>query len=300
MDGTEMSLVKRIVRRLFTVFVGKQRIERWTVTLARLLQIDLVQVAYRDLGILNYETRTLSGERYLIERVLPLLVPPDEAVLFDVGANCGEVSLDFRAAFPTAKIWAFEPNPVAYSTLITNVRARDIDCRNSGLGHAAGTGVLHCYLNDQKSGHATMYRSMFSIYGESYRIEGADRLTTFEFDITTVDLICQEEGIRTIDFLKIDVEGHELSVLKGATNKIKTGQIRAIQFEFTDCNVMSRVFLRDFYEFLPKYRFYRLNANGLISLGSYATRNELFQFQNILAVREDLSSKSIESMANRE
>jgi hypothetical protein len=48
-------------------------------------------------------------------------------------------------------------------------------------------------------------------------------------------------------------------------------------------NVISRVFLRDFYKLIPQYAFFRLDEGRLIPLGEYSTRNEIFQFHNIVA-----------------
>ena len=44
-------------------------------------------------------------------------------------------------------------------------------------------------------------------------------------------------------------------------------------------NVMSRVFLRDFYRFLKAYDFFRLTPNGLLRLGPYSSRNEIFPLE---------------------
>ena len=59
-----------------------------------------------------------------------------------------------------------------------------------------------------------------------------------------------EKKIDDIDFIKIDVEGHELAVLQGAVNMINQNRIKVIQFEFNVANILSRVFLKDFYDLL--------------------------------------------------
>ena len=61
-------------------------------------------------------------------------------------------------------------------------------------------------------------------------------------------------------------------------------KIKCIQFEFNEMNVCARVFLKDYYELLPQYQFYRLVEKGLKSLGNYSPKNEIFRYQNILAV----------------
>ena len=51
-------------------------------------------------------------------------------------------------------------------------------------------------------------------------------------NVRTLDSICEQEKVDTIHFLKIDVEGHELQTIEGASNLISSGSIDFIQFEF--------------------------------------------------------------------
>jgi FkbM family methyltransferase len=190
------------------------------------------------------------------------------------------MSAALRKSFPAARILAFEPNPITYKKLIETLK--DVECIEAGAGAETGKGLLHCYASDQTSGHASMYRDVFRFY-EGYGINAAADLTTFEFDIVTIDDVCRSRGIEAIDFMKIDVEGHELSVLKGAGEMLS--RISIIQFEFNEGNVLSRTFMRDFYEALRDYIFFRLAPQRLIPMGPYASRHEIFQFQNVLAVR---------------
>lgn len=284
-----MKLFTRIIRRLLLKWPGKGRIERIIVNMARLLDVDLLQIAYNNIGILNYENLGVSGEKLVITQILPGLLRSGKPVIFDVGANVGEFSLSLIEAFPGAEIWAFEPNPNTYSVLLRRLDGCGVRCVNLGLGSRTGKLTLHTYSHDAVSGHASLYRDVFKFY-EGYGIKGADKLESFECDIGTIDAFVEQNGIRQVDFMKIDVEGHELEVLKGALESLRTDKISAIQFEFTDCNVTSRVYLKDFYDLLNGFGFYRLNTLGLIPLGQYATRNEIFQFQNILAIRNDLSA----------
>ncbi len=83
--------------------------------------------------------------------------------------------------------------------------------------------------------------------------------------------------------MKLDTEGHELEVLKGATGLISQDAIGVIQFEFNEMNVLSRVFLRDFYRLLEGYYMYRLDSNRLVPLYRYSSENEIFRFQNFVA-----------------
>jgi FkbM family methyltransferase len=280
-------LTGRSVRWLVRRTAGTEAVRSFIVRTAVLFDIDLLATAYQAIGILNYESPERSGEDHLIGEVLPRTITARSPVLFDVGANRGEMSVALRRSFPAARIFAFEPNPLTYERLVGNVKGLNIDCIRAGLGACEETGLLHCYRGDQTSGHASIYRDMFRLY-EGYGIGGAADLTTFEVVIQTIDGTCHALGIDGIDFLKIDVEGHELQVLKGARKMLAGARVSLIQFEFTDCNVLSRTFMRDFYEILQGFSFFRLGPRSLIPLGSYAARLEVFQFQNILAVRNDL------------
>ena len=88
-------------------------------------------------------------------------------------------------------------------------------------------------------------------------------------------------------------------VLRGASELIKEGRLGIVQFEFNTMNVFSRSFMRDFYQILPGYRFYRIVRDGLIAMGGYnPLMMELFGHQNIVAIPETQVSQIINSAGN--
>jgi hypothetical protein len=91
-----------------------------------------------------------------------------------------------------------------------------------------------------------------------------------------------------VRLLKIDTEGHEASVLRGARETIAGRRIELVQFEFNAMNVASRTFFKDFVDLLPGYRFYRLLPDGRVPLRYSPHACEIFAFQNVVAIREDL------------
>jgi hypothetical protein len=99
----------------------------------------------------------------------------------------------------------------------------------------------------------------------------------------------QELGITKINLLKVDAEGHELSVFKGASNALQNATIDVVQFEFNEMNVISRTFFKDFYDLLKDFLLVRLTPHGALPFTSYsASICEVFCLQTIVGFRRDL------------
>ncbi len=126
----------------------------------------------------------------------------------------------------------------------------------------------------------------------------ADHIASCDVPVITIDGFLTQNSLNHVNLLKIDTEGHELAVLKGAVCALRDGHIDVIHFEFNEMNVASRVFFRDFVELLEDYDLYRLVRDGLIPIREYvAIQCELFAYQNIIAVRKTESAQ-IEAVLN--
>jgi len=111
-----------------------------------------------------------------------------------------------------------------------------------------------------------------------------------QVQVRTIDRFCETEKIQRIDFLKIDVEGHELSVLRGAERMLTSGAISMIQFEFGPANIYSRTYFYDFWSLLSgAYDIYRIVPKGLAPINYYGEHNEIFLTTNYLALRKQTS-----------
>lgn len=101
----------------------------------------------------------------------------------------------------------------------------------------------------------------------------------------TLDRYCETADIAYIDFMKVDVEGHELEVFKGAMTLLRQKRIGMIQFEYGGCNIDARTLLKDFIEFFEAldYDLYKVFATELRRVPRYDQRLENFQYQNWVA-----------------
>jgi hypothetical protein len=108
--------------------------------------------------------------------------------------------------------------------------------------------------------------------------------------LDTLDAYCQRIGVHVINLMKVDVERHELEVIKGAEGMLSQGKIKGIQFKYGGCNIDSRVFLKDIFDFLLSftYVFYKVFPRELRRVLRYDQRLENIQYQNWVAATYDV------------
>lgn len=240
----------------------------------------LFHVALRGLGVFNYQSFRISGEFYLVRKLLPKLFSgKTNLVFFDVGANEGNYSETLLAAFPDSFVYSFEPHGKTFQRLESRLAGRG-HAFNYGLGEVAATMQLYDVGNDAGTSHASLYPDVVSeIHHKS--------ANSVEVEIRVLDDVVTDLELDRIDFLKIDTEGNELSVLKGASRLLAEGRVGIIHFEFNEMNVISGCFMREFSLMLKNYRLFRLLPNALLEIEGMPVLTEIFGFQNIVAINRD-------------
>lgn len=275
-------ILLKIIRYFLNKIIGINNYKKFLIFLSKLGNIDLLLLAYNNIGILNYQSETVSGEEFFIKDILITYLSNIEfPIIFDVGSNVGNYSKLINKHISHSIIYSFEPNLHTYNQLITD-KSINMRCYNIGLGSNKESKKLYYYENEVLSSHASIYKDVLT------DLHNVKEIKAIDFNISTLDEFCKDQNINKIDFLKIDTEGHELDVIKGAKNLLLSGKISIIQFEFNEMNIISRVFLKDFYELLKDYNFYRLNSHSLVPLNNYNSSNEIFKFQNIVVIRKGI------------
>lgn len=124
----------------------------------------------------------------------------------------------------------------------------------------------------------------------------ADVFTQIEINnirIIKGDDFCREKNINSINFMKIDTEGHEYSVLLGFSGMIESRAIDVIQFEYGGTWLDSKRYLSDIYNLFESsnYAICRLHPNGLELFSTYNQREDTFEYANYVALRRELLSR---------
>jgi FkbM family methyltransferase len=163
---------------------------------------------------------------------LSLCWEADVRTIFDVGANDGSMSRDMRYLFPSASIFAFEPDPQTYNDLIRNsLHLKNFHPYNCALSSREGTADLFLYPDSRLNSLEA---------NAPYTSLGNSRPEKISIETTTVDIFCNKHGIEEIGLLKVDTEGHDLEVLKGASRLLSARRIRFVITEFNYLQTNSR------------------------------------------------------------
>lgn len=194
-----------------------------------------------------------------------------EYTVIDAGANIGGWTSLFleHAADRRGTIYALEPQPAAAAM----IRALQLKCCE----------VLQLALGEQP-GRATFYTSgpldtTGSLFDRRDTYGRGRAYDSFEVEVVRLDDFVRMRGIGRIDFLKMDLEGAEFQVLKGAAECLESRRIRALSFEFGTSNVNARVFFREIYDLLAGNGFaiFRVTPAGrLLPVSAYAEDYECF------------------------
>ena len=177
---------------------------------------------------------------------------------------------------PEATIYSLEIVPDTANALRARVGTHDrVKCFNLGL--AAHTGTLTLRYHPAASAHAT-----FTEYPHNWTAE------RIECPVMRGDDFLIREGIRQVDFLKLDVEGAEHLVLDGLQTQLGEHRIRFVQFEYGRVNILTHFLLRDFYQLFSGYGYVVGKIYpDYVDFRPYDMRDEDFLGPNYLACQID-------------
>ena len=223
----------------------------------------IIFYGYRDAFRLDLDSqytidRAMLGYGYetgLCDLIAESVQPGDICV--DAGANIGAVA--FVMAKIAGKVYAFEPGPPTHARLIRNI-ALNPECEQVIVPVAAGLG--------EKEGQL-LWRGDWFGGGNGGFLPG-DKALSGDGDrvpITTLDNFVQSKALDRLDFIKIDVEGMEIEVLKGGRNTIAKCRPKIVLETLTDFSeIRGRDLLAEIKAFFDEldYELYRVGDNKRI------------------------------------
>ncbi len=149
----------------------------------------------------------------------------DQATFYDIGANCGYFTLRFSSN--AKQVYAFEPVRRTNDILSKNIRANGLTNATAfkvGLSDKDGEAVVQKYSS---SGNNSLFRRSLP-EGHPLHLIGSEKISIAKLDSFSI-----AHALRPPDIIKIDTEGAELFVLKGA-GRLLTAHKPWICMEFAE------------------------------------------------------------------
>lgn len=257
----------------------------WNVSLHALAHVDsrflgIVVKACQQAQGLGWGATTIQTEAKYAANFLNQ-VTSKMPLVFDIGANLGTWSIALNNELSGAEIIAFEPSPATSKSLRINTKMIS-QIHVEQLGFSDFNGATTLYSDAPQSGFASLSRRRLDHFGIKLEVEEIVL-------ITTLDEYTKKSGVYP-DFIKIDVEGHEMNVLIGGEKTIEN--VKIVQFEFGGCNLDTKTSFQDFWYWFTERDFdiYRLTPRGVKKILKYSEETEIYQTTNYFAVRGKFDS----------
>lgn len=187
----------------------------------------------------NYLNHIKKGFEPEMVALLKTLATNSDTIL-DIGANIGCTSILFGDL--AKKVYAFEPSPTTFAFLeknISNSGKKNIFLQNIGIGAES----IETNLTFDPSNRSSAF-----ISNQIHPFKGH---TVEKIIVQQLDKIINTLGINNIDFIKIDVEGFEGSVIRGAIKTLLYEKpLVVLELNHWCLNVFQRTSIPDFFDLL--------------------------------------------------
>lgn len=201
-------------------------------------------------------------------------------VIVEAGAFDGRDTQKLAALWPEGMIHAFEPVPELFERLQKNTaHLPNVRCYQFALSDHTGEALFYISEKPNKQGVASQAGSLF---------KPKERLAhspiyfprTALVPTITLDEWAQQHNINTIDLLWLDMQGHELNVLKAAPDILAT-----VQMIYTEVGFIEAYEGQQPYEIVKKW----IELQGFTEIGRTFENQQTWFFGNILLLRNDAS-----------
>jgi FkbM family methyltransferase len=185
----------------------RREIKVWNSRIRAASLDRLVFLALHRAGLMGKEEMSLLGK----------LVEPGMQIL-DVGANIGLYTLLLaRLTGDAGRVFAFEPEPNLFSAL----------CESCSANQAVNVTPFQCAASDA-NGRATFQRAMFNS-GDNRLGDSKPGAQSIEVEVARLDEVLPGQ---TVQFIKLDVQGHEVAALNGMQQVLASSPDVRVLFEF--------------------------------------------------------------------
>jgi FkbM family methyltransferase len=222
------------------------------VSITREVRVDIGGKNYTIASDDNYLEHIKNGFEPDMVKLFRAVTSSSDVIL-DIGANIGCTALLFGEL--SKKVYAFEPSPTTFAFLEKNISRsglKNVSPQNMGLGAESGEYTLTFAPSNRSGGFV------------SNQTQASAGHTVETIVIRQMDEVLQSLNISRVDFIKIDVEGFEGHVLRGATQTLATYRpVVVLELNHWCLNAFQRISIPDFFDLLRSIFPILLAVDGL-------------------------------------
>jgi FkbM family methyltransferase len=149
-------------------------------------------------------------------------------IIFDVGANIGDTTKQYRSLFPSSIVYAFEPYPESYAQLVQATHADpSVFPQSIALGSETGKFAMQANVSSVTNSFLETDETAVSYWGPGM----VETLSRIEVEVSTLEAFCQGHQIDHVDILKLDTQGTETRILRGANQMLREARINLVYTE---------------------------------------------------------------------
>ena len=246
---TRMKLfIARVLYRMLSVLLRKD--QRYIRRDGINYKVDLTEGIDFSIFLFGNFQRYITQKRYFSL--------PDDGIVFDIGANIGNMAFKFAQLVQKGCVYAFEPTNYAFNKFKINLAL------NPELSRCIVP--LQLFVSEHPEiKHKIKAYSSWRIdgkYADAHPLHGGIIKPAESVAAVTIDDFCRDEEIHRLDLIKIDTDGHEYSILRGAEKSLGKF-LPYIIFEIGIYVMEERgISFEQYYDYLSSFDYTLINAKN--------------------------------------
>lgn len=186
------------------------------------------------------------------------LLNKSNPVILEIGANCGQTTVEFIREFPEATIHCFEPDPRAISKFKANINENDkIKLHQCAIGNYVGEVEFNQSSGLEENPEFTQgwdHSSSIRKPKEHLKIYPWVKFErVIQVPISTLDAWAEQNGIDNVDFIWADVQGAEEDMIKGASKTLRKSKFLYTEYSNRE-QYEGQINLSKICELLPDFK----------------------------------------------
>lgn len=177
-------------------------------------------------GVFLYMERKSRVAGLRLEHDLSVLIGREDPTCMDVGANQGQTIELLQRTFSNPIIHSFEPSTQTFAELSARKYRPGVTLHQFAFGEEPGEAVFHNYEASVLSSFLPLNQDANESVFATERLHSTETVA-----IHTIDDFLSDSGMETLDLLKVDTQGFDLRVLRGARKALERGCVRNVVVE---------------------------------------------------------------------